>query len=177
MQVSTNQPTQMPAKASRGGAVSDGSALAAQRETVATDWQPFPLPPTWILAGNPSARLLPVGNAADGNFSYCLWDCTAGQFKFVHGCDEFVHILEGEVTIRAADAEMHLRPGEVAFFPQGMTTYWTVYGYVKKLAILRSAPRGLLTRIAGKVERVWRRILSTSSRMPATIADHSKMSA
>ena len=161
MGVLINQAAPMPAEASRSGVASDGAALAVQTGTIArTDLQPSPLEPTWILAGNPSARALSLGNAADGNFSFCLWDCTAGQFKFIHNRDEFVHILEGEVTILAADAELHLHPGDVAFFPQGMTTYWTVHGYVKKLAILRSAPRGLLTRIAGKVERVWRGILS-----------------
>jgi uncharacterized cupin superfamily protein len=178
MQPSSDQPSPWPAKASRGGAVSPGAPLPGQAEAIArTEWQPFPLPPAWILAGNPRARMLPVGNAADGDFSYCLWDCTAGEFKFLHSCDELVHILEGEVTIRTADAELHLRPGEVALFPQGATTYWTVYGYVKKLAILRSAPRGLLTRIAGKVERVWRRTLSNKSQMPAPMGDSAKMGA
>ncbi|MEK6260962.1 MAG: cupin domain-containing protein [Planctomycetota bacterium] len=157
----TRQTTPLLADASRGGAPHEGAELAMQTGTIArTDLQPAPLKPTWILADNPSARALTLGEAADGNFLFALWDCTAGQFKFIHRCDEFVHILEGEVTIRAADTELHLRPGDVAFFPQGLTTYWTVHGYVKKLAIFRSAPRGWLARIAGKVKRVWRGILS-----------------
>ena len=137
-------------------------ARAVQTGTIArTDLQPAPLEPTWILAGNPITRALPLGGAADGTFTFGLWDCTAGQFKFIYYCDEFVHILEGEVTVRTDDTELHLRPGDIAFFPQGLTAYWTVHGYVKKLAIFRSAPpRGLLTRIVGKVKRVWRSFFS-----------------
>lgn len=161
MPVCTDRAMPMPVEISRGWAVSDGAAPAVQTGTTArTDLQPSPLEPTWILAGNPVARSLPLANAADGNLSFCLWDCTAGRFKFIHRRDEFVHILEGAVTVLAADRELHLRPGEVAFFPQGMTTYWTVYAYVKKLAILRSRPRGWLARIAGRAAGVWQRVLS-----------------
>jgi len=144
----------MPGQTSRARAVSVGVPSVQSGSTARTDLQPSPLPPAWILAGNPCARMLPLGHAEDGHLSFCLWDCTAGRFKFVHNRDEFVHILEGEVTILTEDTELRLRPGEVAFFAQGVTTYWTVYGYVKKLAILRSTPRGLLTRIAAKLERV-----------------------
>jgi len=162
MQLFTNQTISLSAAASPGSAVSAGAALAVQTGTVSrTDLRPSPLEPTWILAGNPISRVLPLGATADDTFSFGLWDCTAGEFKFIYYCDEFVHILEGEVSIRAGDAELHLRPGDVAFFPQGLTAYWTVHGYVKKLAIFRSAPpRGLLMRIMGKAKRVWRRFFS-----------------
>jgi len=132
--------------------------------TTRIDLQPAPLEASWILAGDLISRSLPLGRAADGNFSFGLWDCTAGQFKFIYYCDEIVHILEGEVTIHTGDTELHLGPGDVAFFPQGTTAYWTVYGYVKKLAIFRSAPpRGLLTRIVQKVKRVARGFFSKRS--------------
>jgi hypothetical protein len=128
-----------------------------------TDLLPAPLPATWILAGNPKSRSLPLGGTADGSFSFGLWDCTAGGFKFIYYCDELVHILEGEVSITTGDMELNLRAGDVAFFPQGTTAYWAVHGYVKKLAIFRSAPpRRLLTRIVGKAKRVLRSLLNRS---------------
>lgn len=123
-----------------------------------TDLRPAPLKSTWIIEGTPNARSLPLGESADGDFSFGLWDCTAGQFKFNHRSDEFVHILEGEATIRAGDKEVCLRPGDVAYFPQGLTTYWTVPDYVKKLATFRSVQSGLVTRIVGKIKGVWRRL-------------------
>lgn len=126
-------------------------------KVVRTDLQPAPLKSTWIIEGNPNARSLPLGESADGDFSFGLWDCTAGQFKFNHRSDEFVHILEGEATIRAGDKEVCLRPGDVAYFPQGLTTYWTVPDYVKKLATFRSVQSGLVTRMIGKMKEFWRR--------------------
>ena len=158
MQFFTNQTILQPASASSGSAGSGAAALAVQTGTTArTDLLPSPLDPSWILAGNPISRALPLGAAADGNFTFGLWDCAAGQFKFIYYCDEIVHILEGEVTIRAGETEMHLRPGDVAFFPQGLTAYWTVHGYVKKFAIFRSKPpRALPMRIMGKVKRMVR---------------------
>ena len=158
----THQAIPLVAAASPASAASDGAAPAVLTGTVTrTDLRPAPLEPSWILAGNPTSRVLPLGEAADGAYSYGLWDCTAGQFKFIYYCDEVVHILEGEVSIRVGDTGLHLRPGSVAFFPQGTTAYWTVHDYVKKLAIFRSAPpRGLLTRIVGKVKRVCRSVFS-----------------
>jgi uncharacterized cupin superfamily protein len=135
------------------------SPLSLQTGKVAwTDLKPAPLKSTLIIEGNPSARSLPLGESADGNFSFGLWDCTAGQFQFNHRSDEFVHILEGEATIRAGDKEVCLRPGDVAYFPQGLTTYWTVPDYVKKLATFRSVQSGLVTRIVGKMKEAWRRL-------------------
>ena len=158
MQLFTNQEMPLLAASSPDSAVADGVALAVQTGTTSrTDLKPAPLEPTWILAGNPKSRVLPLGKTADDTLSFGLWDCTAGQFKFIYYCDEIVHILEGEATIRIGDTELHLRPGDVALFRQGSTAYWTVHAYVKKLAIFHSAPRrGLLARIVGKAKRVLR---------------------
>ena len=121
-----------------------------------TDLQPAPLKPSWILSGNPCARSLALGEAADRRLSFGLWDCTDGQFKFIYRSDELIHILEGEVTIRTPGSELHLHAGDVAFFPQGTTAFWTVHGYVKKLAIFREARRSLPARLLGKARRACR---------------------
>ena len=123
-----------------------------------TDLQPAPLAPSWIIDGNPMARSLQLGEASDGNLSFGLWDCTDGQFIFKYRSDELVHILEGEAIVRGPGMELHLHPGVVAFFPQGMTMHWTVRRYIKKLAIFRSPHRSYFDRIAGKLKRVWQRI-------------------
>lgn len=122
-----------------------------------TDFRPAPLRSSWIIQGAPTARSLPLGESADGNFSFGLWDCTAGQFRFMHRSDEFVHILEGDVTVSVAGTELHLGPGDVAYFPQGLTTYWNVHEYVKKLAVFRSVKRGLLSRVVDML-RAWNAI-------------------
>jgi len=116
-------------------------------KVVRTDLRPAPLDSSWIISGTPQARSLPLGESADGDFSFGLWDCTAGEFQFQHRSDEFVHILEGEATIRARQMEICLRPGDVAFFPKGLITYWTIPDYVKKLATFRSVQASWARRI------------------------------
>jgi uncharacterized cupin superfamily protein len=164
---STTSQTSILDQLCRAGLIPAGNDTPMQTGTIGrTDLQPAPLKPGWILSGNPVARSLPLGEAPDGNFSFGLWDCTDGQFNFSYRCDELVHILEGEVTIRAPYMELHLHAGDVAFFPQGLTAHWTVHGYVKKLAIFRSAERSFLTRIASKAKRIWKRVARTRSKSP-----------
>lgn len=121
----------------------------------AEKFQPSPLEPSWILAGNPIARSSPMTRSADGSFTSGRWECTAGKFKFYYACDEVIQILEGNATIEDAGRTWTLGPGDVAFFPQGMTAIWTVDTYVKKFAIFRVKPRRLLGRIKSAATRLW----------------------
>jgi uncharacterized cupin superfamily protein len=116
--------------------------------------QSSPLDPTWVIAGEPVARSLGLGQSADGLLTYGLWDCTAGKFKYVYGCDEIVHLLEGEVTIEQGGRTHTLRAGDVAYFPAGATAYWTVPHYVKKFCIFRSVQRSLLSRAWSKLRQL-----------------------
>lgn len=121
-----------------------------------TDFVSTPLEPTWILAGNPAARSIPLARAEDGNLSCGLWDCQAGKFKFIFPTDEIIHILEGEVTIEEAGASHTLRVGDVAFFPEGLVSYWTVPNYVKKYAIFRSVSDPLSTKIYRRLKAMFK---------------------
>ena len=127
--------------------------------TTRMDFEPTPLEPGWIIDGNPTARSIPLVRAEDGNFSCGLWDCQAGKFKFIYACDELVHILEGEVIIEENGATYTLHAGDVALFPEGLVTYWTVPKYVRKFAIFRSVREPLLDRVYMKVKRSLRKLL------------------
>ncbi|MCE2657606.1 MAG: cupin domain-containing protein [Rubrivivax sp.] len=119
----------------------------------AASFQPAPLPAEWVHSGNPAARSLPLTRSADGHLSSGLWDCQAGSFTYIFPCDEIVHILEGDVIVDAQGGQRHLRAGDVAFFPQGLETRWTVRHCVKKLAIFHTVTRPLHVRIAGRLLR------------------------
>jgi uncharacterized cupin superfamily protein len=68
-----------------------------------------------------------------------LWDCSAGAFRWTFGWDEFIHVLEGEVTIREEGGATHtLRSGDTAHFPRGLTTHWRVPQYVRKAFTIRT---------------------------------------
>lgn len=124
-----------------------------------TDFVSTPLELTWILEGNPAARSIPLARAEDGNFSCGLWDCQAGKFKFIFPTDEIIQILEGEVTIEEKGRIHTLRVGDVAFFPEGLETYWTVPKYVKKYAIFRSVSDPLSTKVYRKLKKMFKTLL------------------
>ena len=122
------------------------------------DLRPAPINPDWILSGNPIARATTLAIARDRTLSCAVWECHAGSFKWVFGLDEIIQILEGEVVIEEQNAgrKVHtLRAGDTAFFPDGLTTHWTVSKYVKKFAIHRTIPRSIIWRLKRKMRHLF----------------------
>jgi hypothetical protein len=134
--------------------------------------EPAPINPAWVRTGNPVARATQIASSADGTSSTAVWDCTAGSFDWQFGCDETVHILEGEVIVtEPGQPPRTLRVGDVALFPAGMTAHWQVPVYVRKLAFMRAPfPRSIHAawRIASRVQvtlgRVLRRVRAPFAR-------------
>ncbi len=83
--------------------------------------------------GAPPMRWVKYIHSHDDRVTCGVWDCQAGVFNVDFKCDEVVHILEGEVTVRSQDAVRTLRPGDVAMFRTGLQTTWEVPRYVRKL--------------------------------------------
>lgn len=99
----------------------------------------MPIEPSWILEGTPRARGKVLLQSDDQKVSSGLWECTAGRFQWTFGWDEFVHVLEGEVTIsQEGGATVTLKPGDVAHFPLGLKTEWLVPRYVRKVFTVRT---------------------------------------
>jgi uncharacterized cupin superfamily protein len=120
----------------------------------ATDGQldglrPDPIPPSDILEGQPVARSHCLLQADDRRLSTTLWDCTAGRFTWFYGCDEVVHIVDGEVIVQDEQGRSRtLGIGDVALFQAGTTAVWEVPVYVRKVAVSRvHHPRPLPLRI------------------------------
>ncbi len=100
---------------------------------------PMPIDPAWIEEGTPAARGTVLMQSQDKLLSSGFWSCTAGKFKWIFAWDEFVQILEGEVTIREEGGATHtLKAGDVAHFPRGLTTHWHVPKFVQKFFTLRT---------------------------------------
>jgi uncharacterized cupin superfamily protein len=112
---------------------------------------PSPIEPSWVLAGDPQARVAAHSKAEDECAATGVWDCTAGSFRWYFGWDETVVILEGEVHVTAEDGtERTLRPGDIAYFKGGTWAVWRIDTYVRKIAFLRKpfpAPLALLYKI------------------------------
>jgi uncharacterized cupin superfamily protein len=99
----------------------------------------MPIDPAWILEGQPRARGAVLLQTADKLVSSGLWTCTAGRFRWVFSWDEFVHILEGEVTVQEEGGKAcTLKAGECAHFPRGLKTEWQVPRFVRKFFTLRT---------------------------------------
>lgn len=97
-----------------------------------------PIEPSWILSGDPRARLAEHSRSADEAAMTAVWDCTAGQFRWHFGWDETVIILEGEVHVVAEDgSERVLKSGDIGYFKGGTWATWTIDKYVKKIAFVR----------------------------------------
>src|SRR6202041_2642058 len=94
---------------------------------------------SWILEGEPLARLELLSSSADGTASTYFWDCTAGRFNWFYSFDETLHILEGAVTLKfPTGASQRVVAGDTIFFPAGSSAEWTVDNYVRKLAFCRT---------------------------------------
>jgi uncharacterized cupin superfamily protein len=104
---------------------------------------PAPIRPNWIIEGNPEARSRLLAESADRTSSVMAWSCTAGCFRWCYSVDETVHIISGEVFVTdGSGATRRLGPGDMAFFPAGSRSTWTIPNEVRKLAVCRhSMPR------------------------------------
>lgn len=100
---------------------------------------PMPLPPGWVLEGDPAPRGTVALYSPDRRQASGLWECDAGVFDYTFAADELVHVLEGGVVVRdAAGLERTLVPGDFAWFARGTTATWTVETFVKKAFVLVS---------------------------------------
>ena len=109
---------------------------------------PCGIGPESIVAGEPRARASTEARSPDGRMATGMWDCTAGVLDITFGCDELVHIVEGEVLVRCNGRTHQLLPGHVAYFPRGVVTLWDIPEYVKKAYVHRYPPRPPLARRA-----------------------------
>jgi uncharacterized cupin superfamily protein len=98
-----------------------------------------PIRPSWVLDGQPVARVALLSSSADGMASTYYWDCTAGRFNWYYSFDETLHILEGSVKLKAPSGTSRLVvAGDTIFFPAGAEAEWTVDNYIRKLAFCRT---------------------------------------
>ena len=123
---------------------------------------PAPIPPDWIIDGDPRAASAEIARSADGACATCVWATTPGVFRWHFKGDEIVTIVEGEVYVCDENSahERRLGPGDAALFRAGTWSTWHVPHYVRKHAICRDSlpaaiavPLRLSRRAAGLASR------------------------
>ncbi len=99
------------------------------------------LPAEEVLEGSPRARCLFTAQSADEGASAGFWSCEVGRYQFHFDYDEFVYIVEGELTVtdcRRGGPTRTLVAGDSAHFPQGCTTIWEVTRKLTKYFVARA---------------------------------------
>jgi uncharacterized cupin superfamily protein len=112
---------------------------SVSRSTVATDvyerYDGFEA----VLSGDPAARVswLRTTSGGDGVLYAGMFTVEPATFRYAFTGDETFHVLEGDVEI-ALDGgpSTRLRPGDIASFPKGATSTWTVVAPLKKFLVI-----------------------------------------
>jgi len=117
--------------------MSNESVLVAPMPTEV--WPAMPLDSSAIRGGNPIAQGMILTQSGDRKVSSGFWACSPGSFDWEYTWDEFVHVLEGEVSIQDQHGRTyHLGVGDTAHFPRGMKTTWEVKRAVRKFFVIRT---------------------------------------
>jgi uncharacterized cupin superfamily protein len=94
---------------------------------------PWPLPAEWVEQGSPKASGTVVSKSADSRIVRGIWSCTPGRFRWSYTYDETVVVFQGTATVVMENGEeVSLKPGDVAFFPRGQGSTWTVHENFRK---------------------------------------------
>ena len=99
----------------------------------------WPLEAAQIIAGDPQASGTLLWKSDDSTLAVGIWACTPGSFEWTH-TDEMAVIVEGRATVeRDGEDPIELAPGVAVFFPEGLTTRWTVHEPLRKAFHLHSS--------------------------------------
>lgn len=98
-----------------------------------------PLPQEEILEGSGLARCRFTAESEDEGACSGFWSCEPGRYEFYFGYDEFVYLIEGELTVVDSDGHRFpMKAGDTAHFPQGCTTIWEITQKMTKYFVARS---------------------------------------
>ncbi len=124
----------------------------------AIELDPEPLPPEWILSGNPEARGKMLVRSHDWSSTLVVWNCTSGSFRWHFSQDEVIFVISGAAFLLNDDgSERRFGAGELGFFPAGTTCKWRIDDHFLKIAVLRETmwrPLGLCLKVWNKLLRI-----------------------
>ena len=65
-------------------------------------------------------------------FVWPVWEKEVSTFPWHYGEKEICLILDGEVTVKAANDEVSFRGGDYVIFPEGLDCTWNIKKAVRK---------------------------------------------
>jgi uncharacterized cupin superfamily protein len=114
-----------------------GATSAAVSEISPDNWEPFPFEE--IHEGDPDGKVhwLRQGSGGDGLLltgMFTAQPCKVG-YEFIG--DESLHLMEGEVSVAVEGGDqVDLSPGDIASFPKGARSIWTIKSPMKKFFVI-----------------------------------------
>lgn len=103
-----------------------------------------PIPEEILISGKPVQKGYRYYEEKESGFRAGVWACTAFQSRTEpHAGHEFMHLLEGTVTIVHEDgSELEVSAGERFFIPKGTIRSWKQTGPVRKYYMIFPDPSG-----------------------------------
>jgi len=92
-----------------------------------------------VLQGEPDAGVawLRTGAAGDGVLYTGMFVAQPSTFRYTFAGDESFHVIEGDLDISVDDGGMvTLRPGDIASFPKGARSPWTIRRPLRKFFVI-----------------------------------------
>ena len=133
----------------RGSVLLIDDAMALHLETE-------PVPGDWILGGTPEAKAKMLFRSQDWLQSIVVWECTAGRFNWHYNKDEILFVVSGQAVLtNESGEEREFGPGDVVFFPAGVSCTWLVRDTLRKVAVVRET----LVWPLGPVIKAWLKLL------------------
>lgn len=102
----------------------------------ATEFEPFPLD---AVKGNPNGKVHWLKASAEGEpLLYAgFFTVDPSTFTYTFSGNETFHLLEGEVSIELENGDrLDMVPGDVASFPKGHPSTWTIKSPLKKFFVI-----------------------------------------
>ena len=92
-----------------------------------------------VLAGDPAARVawLRTESGGAGALFTGMFTVEPSTFRYTFSGDESLHVLDGDLDIAVDGGEaVTLRPGDIASFPKGAHSTWTVRVPLRKFFVI-----------------------------------------
>jgi uncharacterized cupin superfamily protein len=116
-------------------------ATTEQKAAVSTDdptqYEDFPLPD--VLEGTPNGKVhwLRTSTGGDGQLLTGMFTAEPSKVNYEFIGDESLHHMQGRVTVEMDSGDtIDLRPGDVASFPKGAKSVWTIHEPMKKFFVI-----------------------------------------
>jgi uncharacterized cupin superfamily protein len=88
----------------------------------------------WVVVdGNPSMKTWVLHTSADGTMMSGYWEATPGTYHATYTAYEFVHVIEGRMTITPdGGTPVHLGPGDAFVVEPDFKGLWKIEETIRK---------------------------------------------